>query len=72
MNRVYLVQHAYEGPAGEEEVKIIGVFSSEETAAAAIERLRTMPGFRDHPDGFHVGPYELDRDYWADGFVTMP
>jgi len=68
MKHAFLLQH--ERP-DTEDVKIIGIYSSPESAEAAIERLRTQPGFRDHPNGFAIDPYPLDRDHWADGFVEL-
>ena len=38
-------------------------------ANAAIARLSFQLGFRDHPDGFTVDEYELDKDHWCEGFV---
>jgi len=52
-------------------VKIIGVYTSEELAQAAVERTRSLPGFADHPDGFRVERYDIDRDHWPRGFVTL-
>jgi hypothetical protein len=46
----------------------IGVYSSEEQATEAIERLRNKKGFVDFPQGFEVYSYKLDRDNWEDGF----
>ena len=62
-------------------MKLIGAYRSSAAARAAIERLRTQPGFCDHPrlldprsDGeaaeFYIGQYELDKDHWTEGFVT--
>ena len=68
MTTVYLVQHAYESDAGVEEVKFIGVYSKPERASEAVDRLARQPGFSAHRDGFHIDPYELDRDYWEGGF----
>ena len=67
---VYLLQHSYE-VMDDEDVKVIGVYSSEMAARAAIERLKEQPGFRDHPDGFHVDRYPLDKDHWTEGFVDV-
>ena len=71
MNSVFVAMHAQEFDDGHEDVKMIGVFSTLERAEAAIGRLRSEPGFRDHPQGFHVEPYELDIDHWSEGFVTV-
>jgi len=67
---VYIVQHVHQAPNGEEDIKLIGVYSAEASAQRAIARLRLKPGFRDYPDGFHVGCHELDRDQWVDGFIS--
>jgi hypothetical protein len=67
---VYLLHHVYELD-GAEEVKTIGVYSSEGAARQAVARLRTQPGFRDHPDGFVIDPYPVDKDHWTEGFVTQ-
>ena len=67
---VYLLQHVRD-PDGDEDIKTIGVYSSEASANEAIERARKLPGFCDHPDGFHIGPYFLDQDHWRDGFCTI-
>jgi hypothetical protein len=68
VNRLFVVQHAYELPNGEDEVKFVGVYSSEIRAQEAVHRLSNLSGFRDHPDGFHIDPYEIDKDYWTEGF----
>ncbi len=69
---VYLVLHDRGPDAGQEVHKelamFIGCFSSEETAAAVIDRLKTQPGFRDWPDAFVVERRELDVAYFAEGF----
>ena len=71
MDRVFIVMHAHEFDDGHEDVKMIGAFSTREKAELVVTRLRTEPGFRDHPNGFHVEPYELDVDHWSGGFVTV-
>ena len=61
---------------------MIGVYRSAEAARAAIDRLKTQPGFCDHPrlidpmhdeeeTGFYLSEFELDKDHWTGGFVTM-
>ncbi len=71
MEKVFVVKHMYESGKDEEEVKMIGVYSTQNLAQAAVERLRSMPGFQNFPDGFSIGPYIVDKDYWDEGFVTM-
>jgi hypothetical protein len=60
----------------------IGVYRTEQVARQAVERLSSQSGFSKHPaivgfdsseddQGFHVSEYELDKDHWTEGFVTM-
>ncbi len=64
---VYLLTHI----RNEEELdafKTIGIFSSKEKAEEAILTLSTKPGFKDYPDNFNIGGYEIDKVFWVDGF----
>ena len=48
MKSVLIVQHLRLLPDGQrEDIKLIGAYSSLEAAHAAIERLKTQPGFCD-------------------------
>jgi hypothetical protein len=85
MDIVFLVQHVHLLlPQGEEDVKLIGAYRSLQSAHAAVKRLASAPGFRDHPDvvdpshsgkgtgeGFHINEYRLDEDRWTCGYVTV-
>ena len=67
---------------GEEEFKLLGVFSSQEQAEKMVqEHYRLQSGFCEYPEiirpseydeenGFVIGPYEIDRLYWPDGFIS--
>ena len=68
---VYVLQHSREVEDGDEDVKFIGVFSTEDKGQAAIAELRDKPGFSLYPDGFVLDRYELDRLWWTEGFVTI-
>lgn len=52
-------------------VKLIGVYSSEQTVDSAIDRARLREGFRDEPDCFYSAPFTIDEDNWTDGFVSI-
>lgn len=69
--KVYLLQHEYECD-GADEIKLVGVYASEREAEEARRRSGRLPGFKDHPDGFSISPYEVGRDLWTDGFLTLP
>jgi hypothetical protein len=49
---------------------LIGVYSSESEAKAAIERLKDQKGFASCPEGFHIYPCELNKDTWREGFIV--
>jgi hypothetical protein len=79
---VFIVQHLHVHPDQRECVKLIGAYSTQDAAQAAIERLRLQPGFCDYPrlidpssdeeeSGFYIDEYELGQDHWTEGFVTM-
>jgi hypothetical protein len=71
MKTVYLLEHSHEiSDTGEEDTKIIGVYSSRDMAEKAIERLVQQPGFRELPDYFNIDEYIVDQDHWEEGFVT--
>ncbi len=48
----------------------LGVYSSEQNAQAAVERLHERPEFAQWPDGFRICECFLDNDSWVDGFVV--
>ena len=48
--------------------KLIGVYSTKDKASTAIQKYRSISGFRDYPDGYIVDEYVLDQDNWEDGF----
>jgi hypothetical protein len=55
-----------------DDIKTLGVYSSERAAHARIERARSLPGFASEPDCFLITRYVLDEDDWTEGFITMP
>jgi hypothetical protein len=53
-----------------DDLKILGVYSTEQGVQDRIARARTLPGFRDEPDCFMTDRYTLDDDQWNEGFVS--
>ncbi|GAA3591088.1 hypothetical protein GCM10022419_087320 [Nonomuraea rosea] len=53
-----------------DDVKLLGVYSSEERARRRIASARELPGFRDEPDCFWHGAYEIDEDAWTSGYAS--
>ena len=71
MTKVYLLWHVHTDDDDVDDEKLIGVYSTEEKAKDAIERLKEKPGFRDYPDGFEICDDVVDRDSWTEGFISV-
>lgn len=76
MEFVYLVWHTHTFPVDSDEepyenVKLLGVYSTEAKATDRIEVAKLLPGFREQPEGFVIGRNVIDRDEWTEGFVTV-
>lgn len=69
--RVFVLQHVHVINDGEEDVQLIGVYSTRELAEQAVARLRSQPGFCDTPEGFSIDEYPVDQDHWTEGYVTV-
>ena len=70
MRFVYVLWHTHELNEGEEDSKLLGVYSTESIAKDKIIQYKTLPGFNEYPDGFEITRYEIDVDNWKAGFVT--
>ena len=70
--KVYVLQHLHELEDGSSDVKLIGIYGTEQDAIAARKRLSAAPGFRDSPEGFAIDAYEVGRDHWVEGYVSVP
>jgi len=69
---VFLLWHTHELPGGDEDPKLIGVYSAREFAEAAKRRSSQLPGFSSAPQGFTIDSHELDKDEWREGYITVP
>jgi len=68
---VYLLWHVHRDNKDADDAKLIGVYRTHADAEAAIRRVGKQPGFCDHPAGMQIEPYELNKDHWIEGFVTV-
>lgn len=72
MNTVFLLHHVHEFDDGHEDVKLIGVFSTEALARAAQQKVADQPGFRERPAGFSIDEHQVDDHIgWLEGYVTV-
>jgi hypothetical protein len=67
---VFLVSHVH-SINGEDDEKIIGIYSTRDEAEQAITRASERPGFRANPEGFHIDEYEIGEDQWTEGYVSL-
>jgi hypothetical protein len=70
MDIVYIVTHTHELPGGQEDIKFIGVYGSNESAEKAVERASVKAGFAETKEGFFIEGYQLGKDHWTEGFFT--
>ncbi len=71
MDTVFVLWHVRVDDPYKEDAKLIGVYRSREKADATVLRLTGLPGFCEHPQGFEISDYPLDKDHWTTGFVTV-
>ena len=73
MGKVFLVHHVRVVSVEDdtEDIKLIGVYTSEKLAEDAVERKKKFEGFRDYPDGFDISETPLNIDLWSEGFITI-
>jgi hypothetical protein len=67
--RVFLLQHVH-SVNDDDDIKTLGIYSSEALALEAVERFRMLPGFAATPDGFSVDAFEIDQDHWTSGYIS--
>ena len=70
--KVYVLQHLHELDEGSSDVKLIGVYRTEQDAIAARKRLSAAPGFRESPESFAIDSYAVGQDHWVEGYVPVP
>lgn len=74
MEFIYVLMHSHlcEDEPEAEDVKLLGVYSSESNAKLAIERYYKLEGFCNYPiDYFSIDKFKIDIDSsWIEGFVS--
>ncbi|MCK9293901.1 MAG: hypothetical protein M0P70_02360 [Desulfobulbaceae bacterium] len=71
MKTVYILWHIHHLSDGNEDEKILGVYSSRTLAEHKIEKkFKKLPGFKKPEGEFVISEYFLDQDQWEEGFVT--
>jgi hypothetical protein len=68
---VFVLTHIREITDGQEDLKFIGVYSNHEEAALAASRVAKRTRFCDAVAGIHIQEYELNKDHWVEGYVSV-
>lgn len=70
---VHILWHGDDLREGSPELKLLGVYSTENAAKDRIDRCLQgrVPGFAEHPDHFLISRYEIDKDQWVEGYVEV-
>jgi hypothetical protein len=71
VDEVFVLWHVHDLGHGDEDSKLIGIYSSQENAQAAKVRVGSQPGFVDTPEGFIIDRYRLNEDGWTEGYITV-
>jgi hypothetical protein len=71
MTKVYLLWHTHALNEGDDDSKLIGVYDSLLAAKAGQLRVENQPGFVSTPEGFEISEYEINKDHWQEGYVTV-
>jgi hypothetical protein len=73
MEKVFLVWHVrvISEEDDTEDIKLIGVYTTEKLAEEAVDRKKNLEGFRDYPEGFEISETLLNVDIWTSGFISM-
>jgi hypothetical protein len=50
-------------------VKLLRMYSAEQSVQQRISSARSLPGFRDEPECFWYAEYEVDEDLWTSGYL---
>ncbi|MGM9979052.1 MAG: hypothetical protein ACI33J_09665 [Clostridium sp.] len=65
--KLYLLEHNRK-INGYDELKTLGIYSSEEEAKKVILEYKKLPGFKDYLDEFRITEYKIDKKYCIEGF----
>lgn len=70
MQTVFILHHEREAQSANDcdDVKFIGVFSTQKAAEDVQRELSVKPGFRKYPDGFSISECTLNKYEWTSGF----
>jgi hypothetical protein len=71
MKKVFILWHTHKLSDQEDDSKLIGVYDSRDSAEQAQLRIGAQPGFAEHRDEFLINEYEIGKDNWTEGFVTV-
>lgn len=69
MTTVHVLWHRCTDEEGRDHELMLGIYSTQQKAAQALDLVRNKPGFLDYPDGFEIQDATIDRTYMTEGFI---
>lgn len=69
--KVFVLHHIHQMTPEQDDVKLIGIYSTYERAQSAQDRTSRLDGFRDAHGGFQIDEYDVDVDCWTEGYTTF-
>jgi len=71
MKSIYLLWHTHKDNKGNEDDKLLGIYSSKTIAQNRLKlKYNKLNGFKDNKDGYCIDKYIINKDYWEEGFIT--
>ncbi|MBL4600074.1 MAG: hypothetical protein JKX93_13980 [Rhizobiaceae bacterium] len=70
---IYVLSHIRPLPDGEEEDRLIGIYSSKERTELRKRQLQGQPPFSDAPNEFYLsrGKIGAEEEGWPEGYITV-
>jgi len=71
LNKVYLLEHfkLMEEDGDEEDIKMLGVYSSKKKALEEMKKYKKLPELKDYR--FNIDEYKIDENCWEEGFFNV-
>ncbi|MNR53554.1 hypothetical protein D3C85_1735860 [compost metagenome] len=69
VKEVYCLTHFYD-VEDDEEIRYIGIYTTNERAEEVLSELKLKPGFAEHPEDFNIDRFTLNEREWKEGFIS--
>jgi hypothetical protein len=70
--KLFLLYHSYQDANDDTQSKDLCFHYDREFLRETIKHYLSLPGFREHPDGFEIIAVTFGLMHWEEGFVSEP